>query len=310
MDTQSARNAALAECLEELGWPPSMLARKINRIFGIGTVSPSTPYYWVHTGGVPRPPLPALTAHVLARHLGRAVSVRELWQERAADSPLLLPADSGMDVPWSTESALQILEDWLLGGLMDRRTFLVVSGASLSGLAQEYLGLEPARVLAAIDGDGAGATLITQLETAIPALWPWMMPRWRSCPSLCQSSQFQTARPYPPAGGHNARLTRQLFHVIAKLGQHADGPRSTLVDMGWRSGTTSRRSARHIRRATGISSVHVLADLAFQAASVDARRDAASWPRSPCERLSPPPARVRARLVEPRGLCLRRCWRP
>lgn len=33
-----------------------------QRTFGAGTVSPSTPYYWVHSGGVPRPPLPAFQA--------------------------------------------------------------------------------------------------------------------------------------------------------------------------------------------------------------------------------------------------------
>lgn len=39
MNAQPDRNAALAERLEELGWPPSMLARKINRTFGAGTHS-------------------------------------------------------------------------------------------------------------------------------------------------------------------------------------------------------------------------------------------------------------------------------
>jgi hypothetical protein len=29
-----------------------------------------------------------------------------------------------MDLPWSRENALRILEDWLLSGLMDRRIFL------------------------------------------------------------------------------------------------------------------------------------------------------------------------------------------
>lgn len=171
MDARPRKNEALAECLDALGWPPSMLARKINRFFGVGTVSVSAPYYWVHTGGVPRPPLPALTAYVLSRHLGRPMHVQQLWQGRAAGSPLLLPADADMDVPWSAQGTLQILEDWLIGGLMDRRTFLAVSGGALSGLTWEYLGVEPARRLAAIGGDGADARVITQVAATIPALW-------------------------------------------------------------------------------------------------------------------------------------------
>jgi hypothetical protein len=297
MDAQSGKNRALAECLEELGWPPSMLARKINRTFGAGTVSPSTPYHWVHTGGVPRPPLPTLTAHVLARHLGRAVSVRDLWQGRAADSPLLLAADTGMDVPWSTESALQILEDWLLGGLMDRRTFLVVSGASLSGLAREYLGLEPARVLGAIDGDGAGTALITQLETAIPALWALDDARGGARVLPYVNSQFHTAVHLLRQGDHNTQLTRQLFHVAAKLGQHAgwaafDAGRHGLAQRYYLTALRAAHQAgdRHL-------AVHVLADLAFQAASIDARQDAGELAAVAMRAAAATPARVRASVA-------------
>src|SRR6266511_2321592 len=71
MDERGNKNAALAECLAELGWAPTTLARKINRLFGAGTVSLSAPYHWLNKGGTPRAPLPTLAAYVLSQHLGR-----------------------------------------------------------------------------------------------------------------------------------------------------------------------------------------------------------------------------------------------
>ena len=113
------------------------------------------------------------------------------------DGSLLLPADIEMDLPWSRENALRILEDWLLSGLMDRRIFLAVSGTALMGLACEYLELEPARRPAAIESDGASATLLTQLEATIPALWALDDTHGGRRVLPYVSSQFQTAGPDP-----------------------------------------------------------------------------------------------------------------
>ncbi|GAA0944796.1 hypothetical protein GCM10009575_063130 [Streptomyces rhizosphaericus] len=39
-------NTVLVACLDELGWSPKVLARKLNRVFGVGTVAESAPYHW------------------------------------------------------------------------------------------------------------------------------------------------------------------------------------------------------------------------------------------------------------------------
>lgn len=70
--------------LAELGWSPRALARRINRVSGVGTVAETAPYHWRDAGRVPRPPLPALAAWVLSRELGRPVTIAELWQGHAA----------------------------------------------------------------------------------------------------------------------------------------------------------------------------------------------------------------------------------
>ena len=234
---------------------------------------------------------------MLSQHLGRPVDVHQLWQGRAAGSPLLLPADTGMDVPWSAQGTLQILEDWLIGGLMDRRTFLAVSGGALSGLAWEYLGVEPARLLAAIDGDGADTTLITQLAAAVPALWALDDAHGglRVLPYV--SAQFQTAAHILRQGSHTAQVTRQLFGVVARLAQHAGW---AAFDVG-RHGLAQRYYLTALRAAHQAAdrqlAAHVLGDLAFQAGSAGARKDAGELAEVAFARSSPAAA--------PR--CWRRC---
>lgn len=297
METQPRTNVVLAKCLAELGWPPSVLAREINKLFGASTVSSSAPYHWVRNGGVPRAPLPALTAQVLSQQLGRPISVEELWQGRAADSPLLWPATSGMDVPWSAVGALRILEDWLLSGLMDRRIFLAVSGAALTGLAWEYLGLEPQRLVAAIDGDGIGAELITQLEGTIPVLWALDDAHGGTRVLPYVSAQFQIAAHILRQGAPNARVARRLYQVVAKLGQHAGW---AAFDAG-RHGLAQRYHLTALRAAHQAGDrqlgVHVLADLAFQAASRDERQDAGELAEIAMRAAVTTPARVRASVA-------------
>ena len=212
------------------------------------------------------------------------------------DSSLLL-ADSGMDVPWSRDSALQILEDWLFSGLMDRRIFLAVSGTALMGLAWEYLDLEPERLPATIEGDRAGATLVTQLEATIPALWALDDTHGGRRVLPYVSSQFQTAAHILRQGGHDTQVTRQLFRVIAKLGQHAGW---AAFDAG-QHGLAQRYYFTALRAAHQAAdrqlAAHILADLAFQAASTDAHQDAGKLAETAMRAAAATPARVRASVA-------------
>jgi len=297
MDERGRRNAALAECLAELGWAPTTLARKINRLLGAGTVSLSAPYHWLNKGGTPRAPLPTLAAYVLSQHLGRPVSVDDLWHSQADDARLVVPADAGMDVAWSTAAASQILEDWLLGGLMDRRAFLAVSGATLTGIAWEYLGVESKRLLAAIEGDGAGATLLAQLEGTIPTLWALDDAHGGTRVLPYVSAEFQTAAHILRQGGHNADTTVRLFRLVALLAQHAgwaafDAGQHGLAQRYYLTALRAAHQARDRQLAA-----HVLADLAFQAASTDARAHADDLAEVAMRGADRTPARVRASVA-------------
>jgi hypothetical protein len=186
----------------------------------------------------------------LSQHLGRPIGVAELWPGRAAASSLLRPATSGLEVPWSTAGALRILEDWLLSGLMDRRIFLAVSGAALTGAAWEYLGLEPQRLLAALDGGGIGAELIGQLEGTIPLLWALDDAHGGARVLPYVSGAFQTAAHILRHAAPDTRMARRLFQIVAKLGQHA----------GWAAFDAGRHGLAQRYYLTALHAAHQAGD--------------------------------------------------
>src|SRR5262249_24461126 len=155
--------------LAELGWSPRTLTRRINRIFGAGTVAATAAYHWRDDGRAPRPPLPALVAWVLSRELSRQVTVEDLWQGQAGDSTLAIPSTAELEVEWSRAGTMSVLEDWVTAGLLDRRMFLAASGTALTTFASGWRA-EPGRLAAALASGPADQPLLEQIEASIPML--------------------------------------------------------------------------------------------------------------------------------------------
>ncbi|MGH3694042.1 MAG: hypothetical protein ACRDRX_08670 [Pseudonocardiaceae bacterium] len=136
-------NAVLGALLGELGWSLSQLAEVINDSLGPGSVGRSTVSDWVHHDRVPRDPLPTVVAHLLSDALDREVPVAQVWSGRAQPAEFWVPADAELRLPWTTMGTVEVLDDWLrhTGGTigMDRRIFLAVSGATLTGPAWDYV---------------------------------------------------------------------------------------------------------------------------------------------------------------------------
>jgi hypothetical protein len=126
----------------ELGWSPRLLAEAVNGLLGPGYVARSTVSEWLHQDRVPRDPLPTVVAHLISDSLDREVSVARLWSGRAQPAEFWVPADAGMDLPWTPAGTVKVLDDWLghTGGSlgMDRRIFLAVSGGALTVPAWAY----------------------------------------------------------------------------------------------------------------------------------------------------------------------------
>src|SRR5439155_22176830 len=266
-DQPDRANHPLAALLAEAGLTPRALAREMNRLFGPGTVAETAPYYWRDAGGLPRDPLPALAAYVLSRHLGRVVTVGELWQGRAADTTLFMPADAGMSRPWTLASTLLVAEDWLLGGLLDRRMFLSVTGAALARAVSVYLAAQTASGVASTAG-GPDDPLLTQIEASVPQLQLLDDERGGAAGLTYVGAQVRAVLLVLREGGHSDAITRRLLTALSDLAQLAGW---MAFDAG-QHGLAQRYFFTGLRAAhdAGYRSMeaHILADLSFQAASV------------------------------------------
>ncbi|MDQ3988211.1 MAG: hypothetical protein M3291_03250 [Actinomycetota bacterium] len=107
---------------------------------------------------------------MLSRELGRPVTVSDLWAGCAARSPLVAPADFEIDLPWSRTGTMELLDDWVRAGLLDRRHFLAISGAAVTSMTTGYLAAEPGRLASALERGRADNPLLDQIEQSIPLL--------------------------------------------------------------------------------------------------------------------------------------------
>jgi hypothetical protein len=143
MGVDQRGNAVLGALLAELAWSPSLLAEAVNGLLGPGYVARSTVSDWLRHDRLPRDPLPTVVAHLISDTLDREVCLDELWSGRATPAELWVPADTGMNQPWTPAGTVQVLDDWLghTGGPigMDRRFFLAVSGGTLTAPAWAYV---------------------------------------------------------------------------------------------------------------------------------------------------------------------------
>jgi hypothetical protein len=259
-------NVVLASCLARLGWSPRALARRINRLFGPDTVAETAPYYWRDRGGLPRPPVPGMVAWVLTRELGRVVTAAELWHGRADAGPALLPADADMQAPWSRPQTLRLLDDWVTAGLIDRRSFLAISGAALTTIAADYLAAEPAAVTSAIAGGGVSGPLLEQIEHSLPFLQRLDDAHGGGRHLEYVSAQFRAVALLARQRADPEATTRRLLGALAELGQLAGW---MAVDAG-RHGLAQRYLFTALRAAHQSGhrpmAAHILADLGYQAA--------------------------------------------
>lgn len=208
--------------MAEAGLTPRTLARELNRRFGEGTLAETAPYYWRDAGGVPRPPLPTLTAYVISRRLGRVVTVTDLWpgQGADADATLVLPATAGMDGPWTPASTMLVADDWLLGGLVDRRLFLSVSGAALAQAVGIYLA-EQIPTTAAAPAAATDDPLVDQIEASVPQLQMLDDERGGAAGLGYVGAQVRAVLLVLRDGGHTDATIRRLLVALADLAQLA-----------------------------------------------------------------------------------------
>lgn len=296
--TSAQGNQALAELLAELGWSPRALARRVNRLYGAGTVAESAPYHWRDKNGVPRPPIPTYVADALGRELGRTVSVEEIWQGRAPSSPLIVPADEGFGAqPWSRKGMHAIIEDWIGSGVVDRRQFLAVTGAAVGAAIADFDSDKLGRFGSAAAGGRVGNPLLEQIEQSIPHLQRLDDAKGGGTHLAYVGAQFRAVAVVLQQGGHADKVEARLLACLSELGQLAGW---MALDAG-KHGLTQRYLLTALRAADAANyrsmAAHILADLSFQAASCEEGADAVRLAEAALRAASGTPPTVRASVL-------------
>ena len=177
------------------------------------------------------------------------------------------PANAGMSRPWSVADTLAITQDWLIGGLVDRRHFLAVSGNALSGAVSACLVDETPVSAARWRGHQGDDPLIGQIEAGIPQLQQLDDAKGGAASLGYVGAQLRAVALVLHEGQYSAAATRQLLIALADLGQ--------LV--GWMAFDTNQHGLAQRYFFTGLRAAydagytamaaHILADLSFQAAT-------------------------------------------
>jgi hypothetical protein len=171
MTVRGTDAAGLRAALDELGWKPDSLARRLNLLAASNgraeRVHPKTPYKWLR-GEHPHAPWPGLCAALLSEALGRPVAATALgW---TGDGVECIPADTGLHLPWTAAGGLQAARLVVNPGLVERRVFLTLVGAAVTPPALEWLIAGPATDLARPGRAPLPISLVDQIDQVTDGL--------------------------------------------------------------------------------------------------------------------------------------------
>ncbi|MGQ4484438.1 transcriptional regulator [Streptomyces sp. SAS_281] len=187
------------------------------------------------------------------QELGRPVSVAELWQGRVGDSSALVPADTDLARPWTVQGMEAIVEDWVMGGLVDRRRFLAISGAGLLAIVAQYLdgtagrGQYAPRIMPSAGAD----PLVHQVEQHLPLLSALDDEHGGARHLPYVDAQFRAVGLLIREGGHAPDVASRLIRALAEIGQLA----------GWMAFDAADHGLAQRYFATALRAAHQVNDL-------------------------------------------------
>ncbi|MFC7869128.1 transcriptional regulator [Streptomyces murinus] len=165
MPTEPLAVHPLAFLLQTHGWGKAQFARLMQehgRKLGISLATNRTTVWKWAQGQEPD----ADAQRVLADLLGVPYE-----QARAEGWPRWLPVweVTGLTAPWTEAGTVEALSDLVGSGRMDRRGFLTITGAALTGLAACWVDA-PSAMASALNGDRVTDTMVSTIEQRINTL--------------------------------------------------------------------------------------------------------------------------------------------
>lgn len=209
-------------------------------------------------------------------------------------SPLTLTADIGMDQPLTRDGSLAIISDWVHAGLIDRRSFLAISGTTLTAVATGTLPKRGPLAAALAGHSRVSHPLLDQIESTVPQLQRLDDAAGGGTHLTYVGTQFKAIATLLHHGGHTDAIESRLYAALVDIGQLCGWMAFDAGDHG-----LAQRyflTARHAAQIAGYSAMeaHILADLAFQAATNNNPGDAVAIGEAAQRAATHTPAAVRA----------------
>lgn len=209
-------NRRLKLLLDDVGWRPETLARKVNAALEQHPhkrrIHEKTPYRWLR-GEVPHPPVPDIVVDLLATALRSPVRFDMVWPDTRRHPPQA--GDEDLGVPWNHTGLLKLLEEWRM---LTRRTFLTLSGAALTGPV--WQSLDVAAPIPALTGQRGHVTpaVVSLIETMVTGAQQ-LDERHGSAAADFVADQFSGVDHLVRSSTYDAATGRRLCTALAQLAQ-------------------------------------------------------------------------------------------
>ena len=290
-------NQKLKRLLDEVGWSPEGLARRVNAALrqypGKRRIHEKTPYKWLR-GTSPRAPIPDVVVGLLAQALQRPISFDTVWSAAATSRPSRILLGGDVDVPWDHTGLQHLLGEWQLS-MLTRRTFLTLSGAALTGPAWEWLDA-PASIPEQTTSHRVPPSLVSLVEATVAGAQQ-LDEEHGSAAADFVASQFDSVARLVRTSSYDAATGKRLCTALAQLAQTS----------GWMAQEAALDGRAQRWYLTGLHAAHsagdrgvaasIMALMSNQATALGKHRDALQLAAAATEAASLTPPAVQALIA-------------
>lgn len=204
----------LAYVRAEQGWTYQQLVDVIARHVGNMATRREKAWKWENWGVVPD----EASQFALAAELGVSrEAVRLLgW-------PNWLPAGDRLNVelPWTAEASLELLDHTAGAAVLDRRAFLTLSAGTMVTVANQWLALEPLKLDAVLNGGQIDAETVKCFEDRLPTIRQMQYALGGGSVRNLADAELQLVRDLLKHGSYTEEIGQRMFSVAAELGRVA-----------------------------------------------------------------------------------------